>query len=163
MSFVCFNRIVVTGPRANVLAFRNDARRRLPRSIRPPDDPASVPFSFDRLFEKNRVAGPPDTLLGEISPYHYDSFAEPTEAWRGYIRVVYGLEVKNCEVYELLIPLSRAYPDLCFVDGQLSADDGENYGRVHRAWRMLQVNPARGPFRRALETRGCRLGTCDAR
>jgi hypothetical protein len=45
--------------------------------------------------------------------------------WRGYARIVYGLEVKNYEVYELLKPLSRAYADLCFVDSQISLDDGE--------------------------------------
>jgi hypothetical protein len=126
VSYVCFNRIAVIGARPKLVEFRNNARRRLPRSVREPDDSPSVAFSLERLFRTNRLAAPSsDGVPYDWGPYHYFSFIEPLEDWHGYARVVYGLEVSNYEVYELLKPLSRAYPDLCFVDSQISLDSGE--------------------------------------
>jgi hypothetical protein len=66
-----------------------------------------------------------DCIPGDTGFVHYYAFVEPMEDWHGYSRIVYGLEIKNYEVYELLKPLTAAYPDLCFVDSQLSLDDGE--------------------------------------
>jgi hypothetical protein len=45
--------------------------------------------------------------------------------WHGFARVEYGLEVKNYEVHNLLVPLSLSYDDLCFVDSEISLDSGE--------------------------------------
>ncbi len=118
MSFVCFNRIAVTGPRPAVLRFRGDARRRRP----------SVVFSLETLFRKNRLAAPSsDGIPGDEG--HYDASASRLTQWHGYTRIEYRLEVKNYEVYELLVPLSRSYGDLCFVDSEISLDSGEINGR----------------------------------
>ena len=35
------------------------------------------------------------------------------------------MEVKNYDVYELLLPVSRFYAELCFINSELSLDDGE--------------------------------------
>lgn len=126
MSYVCFNRIAVAGAKPKVIEFRNDARRRLPRSLREPSDPPSVAFSLERLFRMNRLAAPSgDGVPYDWSPYHYFASVERVENWHGYARIAYSLEVKNYEVYEFLKPLSRAYRELCFVDSQISLDDGE--------------------------------------
>jgi hypothetical protein len=110
---VYFNRIAVTGPRSAVLGFREDARRR------------GVPLSLDQLFRKrNLVAPSSDGVPKDISPFHYYAHVlRPTE-WHGYTRIDYELEIKNYEVYEFLIPVSRAYRELCFVDSQICLHDG---------------------------------------
>lgn len=124
MSYVCFNKIAVTGPRPKVLGFRSDARRRLPSSARKWTEVTSVAFSLERLFQKNGLQAPSSDGL-PFDAWHYLTWAEPMAEWHGYARIEYGLEVKNYEVYELLAPLSRAYPDLSFVDSQISLDSGE--------------------------------------
>ena len=49
----------------------------------------------------------------------------PLAEWHGYARIEYTVDVKNYETYNLLIPLSRFYPELCFVHGEISLDSGE--------------------------------------
>jgi hypothetical protein len=122
VSYVCFNRIAVTGPRPKVLGFRSDARRRLRSSQW--TDPTSVALSLERLFRRNRLPAPSSDGIPRDA-WHYYTSVRPVAEWHGYARIVCGLEVKNYEVYELLSPLSRAYGDLCFVDSQISLDSGE--------------------------------------
>jgi hypothetical protein len=136
MSFVCFNRITITGTRPKVLRFRDDARRRLSPALKESLGEPYVAFSFERLFRKNRLPAPSpdgipldalrvgkDTLAG-----HYFTSALPIAEWHGYARVEYEVEVKNYEIYNLLIPLSRSYPELCFVDSEISLDSGDING-----------------------------------
>ena len=124
MSYVCFNRIAVTGPRPNVLGFRDDARRRLRHRLRETIGRPSIAFSLEGLFRKNHLPAPSkDGIPCDV--WHYFSSAGRVAEWNGYARVVYGLEIKNYEVYELLAPLSGIYSDLCFVDSQICLDSGE--------------------------------------
>ncbi len=79
-----------------------------------------VAFSLERLFRKNRLQAPsPDGIPfetfrvgAEILASHYFTAAMPVVEWHGYSRIEYGVEVKNYEIYQLLIPLSRS---LCRV------------------------------------------------
>jgi hypothetical protein len=124
MSFVCFNRIAVTGPRSAVLRFRDDARRRLSPSLKKSLGLPSVAFSLERLFRKNRLRAPSSDGVPN-DEWHYFSSGSRLTDWHGYVRIEYGLEVKNYEIYELLMPLSRSYAELCFVDSEISLDSGE--------------------------------------
>ncbi len=133
MSYVCVNRITIAGPRSNVLGFRNDARRRLPSSLKEVLCEPCVAFSLERLFRKNRLQAPsPDGIPfetfrvgNEILAGDYFTSAMPVVEWHGYSRIEYRVEVKNYEIYQLLIPLSRCYAELCFVDSEISLDSGE--------------------------------------
>ena len=133
MSYVCFNRIAIAGPRSKVLGFRNDAHRRLPPALKEALGEPYVAFSLERLFRKNRLPIPsPDGIpfdafqLGnDIVGGHYFTSRLPLTEWHGYARIEYSVEVKNYEIYNLLVPLSRAYAELCFVDSEISLDSGE--------------------------------------
>lgn len=127
MPFVCFNRIAVTGPRSEVLRLRGDARRRLSPSLEKALHLQYVAFSLERLFRKNRLPAPSSRGIPNDEGHYFTSTSRLTE-WHGYTRIEYSLEVKNYEVHELLIPLSRSYVDLCFVDGEISLDSGEING-----------------------------------
>lgn len=133
MSFVCFNRVTVTGIRPAVLRFRDDARRRLPPTLKKVIGQPSVAFSFERLFHKNHVPAPlPDGI--PLDAYrdgkdtwtgHCFTSALRLAEWHCYARVEYEIEVKNYEIYDLLTPLSCSYPELCFVDSEISLDSGD--------------------------------------
>lgn len=133
MSYVCFNRIAIAGPRSKVLGFRNDAHRRLSPTLKELLGEPYVVFSLERLFRKNRLEAPsPDGIPfdalrvgNEILAGHYFTSVTPLAEWHGYSRVEYSVEVKNYEIYQLLIPLSRSYAELCFVDSEISLDSGE--------------------------------------
>jgi hypothetical protein len=132
MSFVCFNRISIVGPRSKVLKLRNDAHRRLSAPLKELLGESYVAFSLERLFRKNRLPVPsPDGIpfdtfrVGkDILAGHYFISRLPLVEWRGYARIEYRVEVKNYEIYQLLMPLSRSYPELCFVVSEISLDSG---------------------------------------
>jgi hypothetical protein len=124
MSYVCVNRISVSGPGPKVHQFRSDARRRLPYSLPKWTAVTFVAFSLERLCHKSCLPGPSSACI-PFDAWHYLASAGPMAEWHGFARIVYELEVKNYEVYELLTPLSRTYSDLCFVDSQISLDSGE--------------------------------------
>jgi hypothetical protein len=133
MSYVCFNRIAIAGLRSKVLGFRNDAHRRISPSLKELLGEPYVAFSLERLFRKNRLPEPsPDGIPfdwfqvgNDILAGHYFTSRLPLAEWHGYARIEYRVEVKNYEIYDLLIPVSRAYAELCFVDSQISLDSGE--------------------------------------
>jgi hypothetical protein len=124
MSYVCFNLIAIAGLRSEVLAFRRDARRRLSPARKESVGSSSVAFSFQRLFHKNRLLAPSSDGLPN-DEWHYFTSALPLTDWHGYSRIDYRLEVKNYEIYNLLVPLSTCYAELCFVDSELSLDSCE--------------------------------------
>ena len=122
---------LVRGPRCSGSAtMRAEDYRRLSRNWL--GEPC-VAFSLERLFRKNRLEAPsPDGIpfdifrVGdEILAGHYFRSVMPVVEWHGYSRIEYRVEVKNYEIYQLLIPLSRSYAELCFVDGEISLDSGE--------------------------------------
>lgn len=124
MSYVCFNWIAIAGPRSKVIAFRDDARRRLSPSLKKLLGIPSVAFSFEHLFRKSSLPAPSSDGI-PIDAWHYFTSAWPLTEWHGYARIIYELEVKNYEVHTLLVPLSRSYTELCFVDSEISLDSGE--------------------------------------
>ena len=133
MSYVCSNRIAIAGPRTKVPAFRNDAHRRLSPALKEARGETYVAFSLERLFRKNRLPMPsPDGIpfdvfhIGnDILAGHYFTSRRPLAEWHGYLRIEFSVEVKNYEIYRLLILLSRSYPELCIVDSEISLDSGE--------------------------------------
>jgi hypothetical protein len=118
MSFVCFNRISIIGSRSKVLELRNDAYRRLSAPLKELLAESYVAFSLERLFRKNRLPVPSpeglpfDTFRvgNDILAGHYFTSRLPLVEWHGYARIEYRVEVKNYEIYQLLMPLSRSYP-----------------------------------------------------
>ena len=50
--------------------------------------------------------------------------AERAVRWNRFSRARFRLEVKNYQIHELIGPLSRFYPALCFVNAELCLDDG---------------------------------------
>jgi hypothetical protein len=106
-SLPLWSEITVTGPRSKVLRFRNDAKKAGWEAV-----------SFERLFRRNGSLAPG---RGKQSILAYCSSEDPTPlaGWHGYARIEYKFEVHEDDenqIYRLLIPLSRSYPDLCFVE-----------------------------------------------
>ena len=133
MSYVCVNRIAIAGPRSEVLGFRADAHRRLSPALKELLGEPYVAFSLERLFRKNRLPEPsPDGIPfdtfqvgNDILAGDYFTSRLRLAEWHGYARIEYRVEVKNYEIYHLLIPLSRSYAELCFVDSEISLDSGK--------------------------------------
>ena len=123
MSTVFFNLISVSGPKHEVRRFRNDARRRLSPSVRKAGGVQQVDFSLEHLFAKHRLAAPSSDGIPQDAG-HYFTTALPMTKWHTFARVLYEFEVKNNQMYVFLIPLSRCYAELCFVDSELCLDDG---------------------------------------
>src|ERR1017187_3849471 len=123
MSTVFYNHIAVSGARPNVLHFRKDARRRLPASLRAALKLSTIHLSFERLFQlhpqlrysKRRI--PADE-------YHYFAVSCPLARWHEGTQARYTLGVKNIQIHEMLLPLSRCYQDVCFVNSELRLDNG---------------------------------------
>ena len=134
MSYVCFNKIAIAGPRSKVLRFRDDAHRRLSQAVKESRGEPYMAFSLECLFRRNRMPIPsPDGIpfdafrLGnDIVGGHYFTSRLPLAEWHGYARIEYSVEVKNYEIYTLLIPLSRAYAELCFVDSEISLESARH-------------------------------------
>ena len=111
------NLIEVTGPRPEVLRFRKDARRRVPPELSKQFKIDVVELSIEELFRKHRLDAPFEYgVLGDFGIY----FAQVgrTHQLEEFARLNYSLVVKNCQIYEFLLPLSRIYPLLCFVDSE---------------------------------------------
>ena len=117
-----YNRVAVTGARAAVLQFRKDARRRLPTSLRAELDLSTIDLSFERFsrlhpdlrYSKRRIP---------CDEYHYFATSGPLARWHEGTQARYTLEVKNTQIHEMLLPLSRCYPDVCFVNSEICLDD----------------------------------------
>jgi hypothetical protein len=122
MSTVFFNLIRVTGPRAKVLRFRTDARRRLSALHQSTSGFGSVDLSFEKLFRKHPTIGSRREVPGDAG--HYLATSTGTDTWHRFTRTAYELEVKNSQIHELLKLLSRHYPELCFVNSEICLDDG---------------------------------------
>jgi hypothetical protein len=116
MSYECYGPINVTGPRADVLRFRKDARRRLGSRLKSELKLSTVELSIEKLFRLCRIPDPAGGLPGDEGIYFARFYA--LEHWCGFSRARYSLQVKNNEIHELLLPISRCYPALCFVNSQ---------------------------------------------
>jgi hypothetical protein len=121
MSYSCFNLISVTGPQEDVLKFRNDALRPLSAKLKRQLRLRAIEFSIETLFQLHQLPDPYNGLPGDEGEY-YASF-DGVEEWRGFSRAKYTLSLKNNEIHELFLPISRCYPALCFVNSQLD-DNG---------------------------------------
>ena len=123
MSTVFYNHIAVSGARADVIQFRKDARRRLSASLQAQLDLSTIDLSFERLFQlhpqlrysKRRIP---------YDEYHYFAVSGPLARWHEGTQAHYTLEVKNTQIHDMLLPLSRCYRDVCFVNSELCLDDG---------------------------------------
>jgi hypothetical protein len=117
MSVEFFNLINVTGNRAEVLQFRKDARRRLSPPLKAQLELSTIDLSIEKLFRLHRIPDPWGGLPGDEGIYYatFETLAE----WRGFSQARYTLSIKNNEIHELLLPISRCYPALCFVNSQM--------------------------------------------
>lgn len=123
MSTVFYNHIAVSGARADVLQFRKDARRRLPASLQAQFDLSKIDLSFERLFQLHPQLRYP-TRRVPSDEYHYFAVSGPLARWHEGTQARYTLEVKNTQIHEMLLPLSRCYRHVCFVNSELCLDDG---------------------------------------
>ena len=81
-----------------------------------------IALSFETLFRlHSRLRYP--RLYVPVDDGHYDATWGGIAKWNEYTQARYTLEVKNAHIYEMLLPLSRCYPDLCFVNSELCLDD----------------------------------------
>jgi hypothetical protein len=135
MSTVFYNHIAVSGARPNVLQFRKDARRRLPTSLQAQLHLSTIDLSFERLFQLH-----PQLRYSErripADEYHYSARFWSLARWHEGTQARYTLEVKNTQIHEMLLPLSRCYPDVCFVNSELCLDDGSIMGVFTRRGRQ---------------------------
>lgn len=127
MSTVYFNLITATGPRAAVLAFRHDARRKLSPSLQKAIGLPQVDLSLEQLFHKHRLEAPSDDGF-PLDSGDYCTTARPMIKWNEYASAFYEFHVKNNQVHMFLVPLSRCYRELCFVDSEICLDDGSITG-----------------------------------
>ena len=89
MSYVCFNKIAITGPRSKVLGFRNDARRRLSQALKGSLGAPYVEFSLECLFRRNRLPMP--------SPYGipFDAFQLGNDIEQRYKFIAHRIEARQ--------------------------------------------------------------------
>jgi hypothetical protein len=123
VSVVYFNLITVTGPRPAVLAFRHDALRQFSPSLRKAIGLPRVDLSLEKLFRKHRLAAPSSDGIPDDGG-DYCTRALPMTEWNAYARTLYEFHIKNNEIHAFLVPLSRCYRELCFVDSEICLDDG---------------------------------------
>src|ERR1035438_9048021 len=123
MSIVFYNRIAVSGARADMLQFRKDARRRLPASLQEELDLSTIDLSFERLFRLHPQLRYSRRRI-PCDEFHYLARSGPLARWHEGTQVRYTLEVKNTQIHEMLLPLSRCYRNVCFVNSELCLDDG---------------------------------------
>ena len=122
MSTVLYNLVTVTGPRADVARFRQDARRRVSAADRKYIDLPSVAFSFEALVRRLALRIPEEMVPGDSGRYIvYPSRTKDFDRWA---RAKDAIEVKNCEIHTLIQPLSRRFPSLCSVKSELCLDAG---------------------------------------
>lgn len=122
MSTVFYNLIAVTGSRVAVQAFCADARRAVSGKLAKIIGARQVDWSFEHLFRRHpelaRICGSPPCDDG-----HYLATAQGVARWGRYSRARFRLEVKNYEIHEVITPMSRFYPALCFVNAELCLYD----------------------------------------
>lgn len=122
MSTVFFNVIAVTDPRNAALRFRCDARLRLSPAYRA-CGLSHIELSFEKLLRLHPGLRFADRRIPDDHG-HYWAELLPKIRWHGYTRLQDELEVKNTQIHEMLLPLSRCYLELCFVNSELCLDDG---------------------------------------
>jgi hypothetical protein len=137
MSTVFSNRIAVPGAAAKVREFRKDARRILPAKLKAEIKLSSIAFSFEHLLRLHPKLSYPDNEIPR-DEYHYLSEAEPLTKWNEFAQAQYTLEVSNTQIHQILLPLSRYYPELAFVNSELCLDDGTVLSVYTRRQRQFQ-------------------------
>ena len=116
------NLIEVTGPRPEVLKFRRDARRKVPPKLSRKFKIDVVELSIEELFRKHDLAAPSESGLPWDFGIYFAQVGR-TRKLEEFACVDYSLMVKNYQIYEFLIPLSRVFPTLCFVDSEACEGD----------------------------------------
>ena len=83
---------------------------------------STIDFSFEKLFRLHPFLRYPK---GEIPSDggHYLADSGPTARWHECSQARFTLEVKNTQIHEMLLPLSRCYPEVCFVNCEICLDD----------------------------------------
>ena len=133
------HRVLVSGRRDNVRAFRNDMYREYPRTIGCETWTEIVPFSFAALYD---LAPTARRVEADIPFDPYDLSAWPMRLLAGQrAEIRYELHTRNLELIDFLRPLARAVPRLTFTLTTLCLDDSsiESYrlrGRREQRWRI---------------------------
>jgi hypothetical protein len=132
-----FHRLLVSGKRDDVRAFRDAIYREYPRTIAGETWTEIVPFSLAGLYELAPAARRVEAQI-PFDPYDLSAWSMRTlEDERAEIR--YQLHTRNLELIDFLRPLARALPRLTFTLTTLCLDASsiEGYrlnGRRERRW-----------------------------
>lgn len=132
MSTIFANRVIVSGPEADVHLLRVAARRRIPEHRVEHFLRKEEPWSFEKLFRRHPAlraeCGEPPR-----DDWHYWTESSRVDRCNEHWQFRFFLEVKDFQIHEILCPLSRLYPALCFVAVELCLDDGSFTSRfIHQ-------------------------------
>jgi hypothetical protein len=83
---------------------------------------SQVDLSVERLFRKNHLDPPSDDGIPSDEGHFFTTASRITK-WHTFARVEYTLEIKNYQIHEFLILISRCYRELCFVSSEMCLDD----------------------------------------
>jgi len=118
-----FHRLIVRGPRPQLLALRRRLARTWSRGSGRRQKSEQLPFSFAALY---RIAPAASRVEREVPGEPYDIRVWPiTQRNRAPAELRYQLHTREVDLSGFLRPLSRACPSLTFVLSTLYLDDGE--------------------------------------
>ena len=116
-----FHRLIVRGPRKDVLTFRREIYRRFPRKIGRKSWIEIVPFSFEALYT---IAPAARRFEPEVPCDPYDLSSWPIRPiGRSQAEIRYQFHTRNLEMADLIRVLSRARPALSFTLLTFCLDD----------------------------------------
>lgn len=139
MAVSYLHRLIVSGTRQGVRAFRDEIYREYPRTVARKSWTEVVPFSFASLYEMAPAArriekdAPCDPYQLSVWPIR------PTVRGRAELR--YQFQTRNVEMFRFIRALSRARPALSFILLTFCLDDSsiESFrlsGRTERKWTL---------------------------
>jgi len=118
-----FHRLIVRGPRPQLLDLRRRLSRKWSRRVGRRTRTEQLPFSFAALYD---IAPAASRVEGEVPGEPYDVRVWPIpQRDRGPAELRYQLHTREVDLFGFLRPLSRACPSLTFVLSTLYLDDGE--------------------------------------
>jgi hypothetical protein len=83
---------------------------------------SAIDLSFEKLFRLHPRLRDSDRRIPDDA-LHYFTTSEPIARWHEGTQARYTVEVKNYQIHEMFLPLSRCYRDLCFVNSEICLDD----------------------------------------
>jgi len=140
MSTVFYNLITLTGERDAVRAVCRDGRRPISGKLSKSIGTRRIDWSFEKLFQLHPALS---GICGEPprDEWHYGASAGTVSRWGRFSQARFRLEVKNYQIHEVLRPLSKFYPAVCFVNAESCLDDSTAKSAFAYRGRGVTWNP----------------------